>query len=341
MSIKKVAKLANVSTATVSRVINHSRKVNPETAKRVRRAMSKIGYVPKPLLSRPGPRQSAYKKSNLRSGIVAFVVCMRPSVLADSPVMASILQGAEEALIQRGLSLVQVYVKEGNPAPPVFSKNNIDGALIIGPVPDSIETVLSQYASVILTSEHVSNCDFVGCDNEAIGNLAFNYLKERRHRHVAFFSLNKDHVAGNTRQQAFCKAAQRSQIKVNVFESLKKWDDKFLKNPQLMEAMCRPVVEEMLKLPNMPTGIFVAVDSFTAILYPVLKSFGIVPGKDVDIISCNNETMLLAGLSPRPASIDIKAEYIGQRGVEQLCWRMEHLDDPTTYEIKVKPKLAI
>ena len=60
----------------------------------------------------------------------------------------------------------------------------------------------------------------------------------------------------------------------------------------------------------------------------------------MDVISCNNETMLLAGLYPRPATIDIKAEYVGQRAVEQLCWRNEHPDDPSAIEIKIKPELV-
>lgn len=46
MNIKEVARLAKVSTATVSRTINGSDKVTPETAERVRRAIETLKFYP-------------------------------------------------------------------------------------------------------------------------------------------------------------------------------------------------------------------------------------------------------------------------------------------------------
>ena len=40
-------------------------------------------------------------------------------------------------------------------------------------------------------------------------------------------------------------------------------------------------------------------------------------------------------------TIDIQSEYIGRRAVEQLCWRIQNPDDPTTIEIKIKPELVV
>jgi DNA-binding LacI/PurR family transcriptional regulator len=46
MNIKEVAKRARLSTATVSRTINGSDKVSPETARRVQRAIEALNYYP-------------------------------------------------------------------------------------------------------------------------------------------------------------------------------------------------------------------------------------------------------------------------------------------------------
>ncbi len=46
MDIQEVARLAKVSTATVSRVLNGSSKVRPITAKRVQRVIDELNYVP-------------------------------------------------------------------------------------------------------------------------------------------------------------------------------------------------------------------------------------------------------------------------------------------------------
>ncbi len=344
MSIVEVAKLAKVSNATVSRVVNGSDSVKPETVMRVKQAMAKIGYTPKPLLSRPGPRPGSRQHGGgfqgKRTGIIALVMCMKPSFLGVSPTMASAVHGVEEALTQRGLSMVQVYVQPGGPIPSILTKNRIDGSLVIHAMPENVEAVLSKQARVTLMSDATSHSDHVFCDNEIIGNLAFEYLKDRGNRHIAFLTLHKNHPASISRKEAFCRMAKKSQIEVDVFEHENKWGNDLLNKPQIMESMCMATVEQMLKLSEMPRGIFVTSDAFTAILYPVLKLAGIRPGKDVDVISCNNEPMLLAGLSPRPATIDIKSEYVGQRAVEQLCYRIQNPDDPTTIEIKIKPELV-
>ena len=338
MSIKKVADLANVSIATVSRVINRSGTVKPETIIRVKKAIEKIGYVPKPLVSRPGPRLGS-QQNGKKTGVVALVMCMKPSFLAHSPVLSSAVHGVEETLMERGLSMVQVYVQPDNPVPPILSRNGIDGSLVIHALPDNVEAILGRHPRVTLMSEATSDSDHVFCDNEAIGQLAFDYLKQRGHQRLAFLTLHKRHAASIARKEAFLEAAQNAQLEVQLFEHLNHWDNNLLDKPQVMESMCQATVEEILELEDKPTGIFVASDAFAAILYPVLKRAGIRPDKDVDIVSCNNESMLLAGLSPRPATIDIKAEYIGRRAVEQLCWRIDHPDDPTTIEVKIKPEL--
>lgn len=345
MSIAEVAKLAKVSNATVSRVINRSGTVKPETVERVRKAMVKTGYIPKPLTSRPGPRLRHYFDgkglSGSRTGVIAMVMCMKPSLLGLSPVLSSAVHGAEEALVQRGLSMVQVYVQPGSPIPPILRGNEIDGSLVIHAMPEDVEAVLSRHGRVTLMSDAASPTDRVFCDNDAISVLAFDYLKKRGHKRLAFVTLHQEHLASIMRRESFCRVARQSQFNATVFEHPNQWGDALLSKPRIMETMCLATAEQMLEMAERPTGLFVTSDAFASVLYPALKQVGIRPGRDVDVISCNNESMFLSGLVPRPATIDIKAEYIGRRAVEQLCWRIENPDDPTTIEIKIKPELVI
>lgn len=48
MNVREIAKLANVSIATVSRVINRPEVVLPETREQVLAVMRKVGYSPRP-----------------------------------------------------------------------------------------------------------------------------------------------------------------------------------------------------------------------------------------------------------------------------------------------------
>jgi DNA-binding LacI/PurR family transcriptional regulator len=66
---------------------------------------------------------------------------------------------------------------------------------------------------------------------------------------------------------------------------------------------------------------------------------GLVVGRDLSVISCNNETPLLAGLYPQLTTIDIHANAIGRRTVDQLAWRIAHRDQPAM-DVSLEPSVV-
>ena len=65
VTIRDVARVCGVSSMTVSRVINESQKVRPETRRRVEQAIAELGYVPSRL---------ARGLSRQRTGTLAVIV---------------------------------------------------------------------------------------------------------------------------------------------------------------------------------------------------------------------------------------------------------------------------
>ena len=104
------------------------------------------------------------------------------------------------------------------------------------------------------------------------------------------------------------------------------------------DLLIRKTLKTFLSQEEMPTGMFVTCDALTAKLYPILQGLGLRIGRDLEIISCNNETSLLAGLEPRPVSIDIQPEQIGRKAVEQLRWRILHPEEESQITIEIPPK---
>jgi len=82
VTIKDVASLAGVSPMTVSRVINESDRVSPETQRRVEKAISELGYIPSRL---------ARGLSGRRTGTLAVIV---PDVA--NPFFTMVVRAAEE-----------------------------------------------------------------------------------------------------------------------------------------------------------------------------------------------------------------------------------------------------
>lgn len=121
--MKDVARLANVSTATVSHVINHTRNVNPETREKVLKAISDLKYKVNPVAR------------NLRSGssrMIGYVV----SNLANY-FYTDIALSIDETLSEQGYHLIYI---NSNEDPDKEKENlrslvmqNVDG-LIIAPV---------------------------------------------------------------------------------------------------------------------------------------------------------------------------------------------------------------
>ena len=70
ITIKEVAELAGVSTATVSHVINRTRYVSPELIEKVESVLRETGYIDK----------VAEKKKKLKVGRKSVIVCVVPNV---------------------------------------------------------------------------------------------------------------------------------------------------------------------------------------------------------------------------------------------------------------------
>ena len=89
-----------------------------------------------------------------------------------------------------------------------------------------------------------------------------------------------------------------------------------------------------------PTGIFCPSDAETAICYRLLISRGNPPGPKLDFVSCNNEQSFLAGLSPRPATIDIGASSRGRVAIQYLIRNLDRSHHRHGYQPMIEPFLV-
>src|SRR5579875_369956 len=92
MNIKQVARLAGVSTATVSRTINGSDKVTPETAARVRKAIEKLHYYPN-----TNARALGSGRSSLYGLIISDIT---------NPFFPELVKSFEEIAVKNGLEIL-------------------------------------------------------------------------------------------------------------------------------------------------------------------------------------------------------------------------------------------
>jgi DNA-binding LacI/PurR family transcriptional regulator len=321
MSINTVAKLAGVSTSTVSRVINNHPRVAPETERNVRKAMQELGYAPSD--RRPGPNSAGRLKTANKSAAILMFGSTGQQV---TPGFAGLLRGVSRGAAENSVDLSFHFIRDRDELPSKILDQRLDGILLHGsrPGPD-VERWLRKIPTVWLMGNRRRPDwgDQVMPDSYEIGHLAAQYLVDHGHRNLAFVNMDSGFWPFRLYCQSFCAAAADLGVPVAVVEeTFEPGTDYWQRyNPKLVAK----VVDHFMAINPRPTGIFVADDMQVAVIQPALQARRINLGHgQTQIISCNNEAPFRVGLSPRPAAIDIRVESIGQRAIEQLLWRLAH-----------------
>jgi DNA-binding LacI/PurR family transcriptional regulator len=185
ISLKDIAKLAGVSVATVSNVVNGYRPVGEATRERVRAAIDELGY---------SPNMSARHLRNGRTGIIALAIPELNNAyfaeLADAAIREAGLHGYTVLLDHTdGDREKELLVSQG------FRAQVIDG-LILSPVQlDRIDVLnRTNRTPLVLVGERVYDVpyDHIAIDNVAASTDAMRHLIGLGRRRIAFIGAQAD-----------------------------------------------------------------------------------------------------------------------------------------------------
>jgi LacI family transcriptional regulator len=178
-TIRDVAEKAGVSVATVSHVINGTRKVAPETEARVRRVMEELGYQPNAIA------QSLRKRTTYAIGILVSDI--------TNPFFATLVRGAEDAALEAGYSVIVCNSDEDPQKEDMYIRalwrRRIDG-MLIAPTRDGTSPAIQELVQRKLPFVFVDRkakgieADAVLSDNIGGAYLATKHLIERGHKRI-------------------------------------------------------------------------------------------------------------------------------------------------------------
>jgi len=338
--MRDVARAAGVSVSTVSRVINRSPLVVPETVTHVNRIMTEMGYRLTPAGRSPS---KAHRRSGSRSSTKAVCIVLTGHknlkwITNCAPIYAYAIHGAEAALNERGMTCIIRQVTS-IARWEEFKQPVVDGFLILSN-DDSKEwpEALQRLPAVkMLGAPSAGWCDYVSYNNDTVGRMAARYFSQKAIFKTAVLGPSGTEVF-SARVSAF---SQYMRVLGGTVQNLT--NDNML---QVMmdsnaprPAVVRALVDQLLQdCEGRPGGIFVTADVIVPLVYRELERHGVVPGRDITVVSCNNEKPYLSALRSPPAVIDLQAELIGQQAVERLLWRIEHPSAPFMSLI-MEPKL--
>jgi LacI family transcriptional regulator len=226
---------------------------------------------------------------------------------------------------------------------------HIDGAIVFltGSMPvtsyDPVLAALRQRVPIVWAmgmEVTAGGVDHITPDNIRTGCIAHNYLVGEGCKHLAFLTTDPGWAFIRLRGQAFLNSAVDA---ANPATAYLVGSSELVAQAYGRRVVLAPtldqIVAQMVAADPRPTGIFVDCDRTTAQLYPVLARHGLQVGRDVTLVSCDNEQIRLSALHPRPASIDIGAEEIGFRSVVRLLARLRRPHEGPVV-IQVSPRLA-
>ncbi len=339
VNMDQIARECGVAMSTVSLAIRGSSKVAPETREAVMKAARRLGYKKR----QPGrPRKKKGDAVSPRRTLrVALLVPHLSLSTLYAPVYSRLLHGVEREVTSRGYTMVLRHVPDSAPREIQLLPTTVDGVIVFGVLsrPEWRDQLKSTPVVQVMWSHQPDDAwDRVTYDNRSLGRIAAEFALRRGHRVAAYLGHDAPDIHKFLRQRGIDFATEFENAGGRAYVHF----ETMAFNPDMhyipLSAMQHPI-ESLWHHKPRPTLIFTEADMVTQTLYPALTARGIVPGRDVEVLSCNNEIPLIAPLQPRPHTIDIHADDVGRAGVERLFWRMQHPDAPPG-EILIRPTLV-
>ncbi|HOK04935.1 MAG TPA: LacI family DNA-binding transcriptional regulator [Victivallales bacterium] len=334
MSIYLVAKVAKVSPSTVSKYINNTARISLEKQERIRNAMRKLDYSPPNV--RRGPRLKNYQNTLHRHLAILFLGELKPIDLYKKPIFPSLFASILEETERNLFNLTVIHWPDKTPCPAIIKKNLVDGILIFGKTyePEKLFSNI-KVPAVWFFREHSDfsrHYDHVFYNNSCIGKIAFEYLYEKGCRSMCFINSLPENSAVMNRKIDFIRECHEKGVDVDVFEAEDKVEHYILRRTEeLLDRACLTKKKY--------NGIFAPTDDILLYTYNHLKKHNIIPEKDIVLIGCNNDSVFMDQMKPRPATIDIKLDKIGQKAVIQILERIRLKNYTDPVEILIKPEL--
>ncbi|UTR16103.1 substrate-binding domain-containing protein [Salipaludibacillus sp. LMS25] len=321
VTIKDIAKQADVSIATVSRVLNNDKNLSvaPETRERIMSIASELNYIP--VRQR---QQTKNKKPLVNKVEIGIVMWCSEEYEWEDTYFLSIRKGIENECNKRGI-LVNKIVHLGNANN--MQIGNIDGIIVVGETDEETEIKMREkmHKNIVFVNDSpdCETFDSVVLDYEQATQKALDHLLTLGHTQIGFIGGGGNH-----------DNVQKQKEDPRKFYYQKILQEKNLYNPTYIYEVCDyfmsngyEAMKKALKDSNRPSAFFIASDAMAIGAIRALHEVNSqVPG-DISLVSFNDIDM--AGfVKPSLTTIKIYTEEMGKMAVKLLLDRLAGRDVP-------------
>ncbi|CAH0119965.1 HTH-type transcriptional repressor MelR [Paenibacillus sp. CECT 9249] len=316
-TIRDVAKLANVSTATVSRVLNNDSKykITEETRAKVWQAVTQLNYrVSSSVKRQAANNDSSASKTNIKIGCVLSVTKNK----YNDPYFMSILSGAEERLFSQGHDIA--FIRTG---PELDDKKilyntfneSITGLILMESLnTETYEYLRKQVPYIVGIDTERWDIDNVGYDHYSVASMAVEHLIERGHTQIGFIggSGSNGNIKDSQRYRGYYSTMHAAGLSVNpdwIIDCM--WD----------ETLCIEKMNRLCETKNLPTAFFAASDLMAMAALSSLYNNGISVPDQVAVMGLSN-IEVSKFYNPPLSTVNVPTKEIGMVAVDLLLDRI-------------------
>jgi DNA-binding LacI/PurR family transcriptional regulator len=272
-TIAEVARLATVSTATVSRVVNGSPNVRPATREAVLDAIEQLRYT---------PNRAARTLVTRRTDTIALVVSESETRVFSDPFFPSIVRGVSTALAQTELQLLLLMARDDREHAKVeryVRQGHVDGVILMSlhgddPLPKTLPR-LGVPTVLVGRPRRDERLPWVDADNRGGARAATAHLLADGRKNVATITGPLDMTVGVDRFEGYRDAVREAGGRVR---------HRLVVNGDFgKESGARAMRELTARAPDLD-AVFVANDPMAMGALEALRSLGRRVPEDVAVI---------------------------------------------------------
>ena len=315
-SIREVAKLANVSPATVSRVMNGTAKVDDEKKARVLKAIEETGFVPNEVA------RSLFRKSAKTIGL------MIPSI--ENPFFTHMARAIEKEADANGYRVI-LYNTESDfekekAALQMLSSMNADGIILT-----RIDEKLLPYVEATNIPAVITDSLFLGgkdityiySDHYQGGRLAAEHLIDCGCKKIVCIKGVQTIASARARYTGFQDVCVEKGMEIRTVDC-----------DYTFQNGLRAAEEVLEKYPDVD-GIVACNDMVAISIYKVLKKHNISVPEQVQLIGYD-DIQLASLMTPELTTIKQSVKTIGKKAAEIIIYDREKDTEENNYIFPVK-----
>jgi DNA-binding LacI/PurR family transcriptional regulator len=313
MTIKRIAELTGVSTATVSRVLNHKTTVNEETRRKILAVMEEQSINAPVLSSNAGSRT-----------ILLFV----PDF--NNPFNNLIIEGVQRSAYHNHYRVFILQSREKylsfEDYDDAVKNHSFSGIILLSSATNQkLLELLTVSCPIVMCSEYcdVNGISFVSTDDISAARKAVEHLISCGCRKVALINFSLQFRFSRCREQGYTAALEGAGLSKN--------EDWIVHLSSISYSLAYSYTQSLLSQPNPPDAIFAVSDVFAVAAIHAVQKMGLRVPEDISVIGFDN-VELSAMTNPSLTTIEQPGIQMGYQSCELL---IEKIHNPRTAKKRI------